>query len=482
MHLYIQVVKIQPMATTVILPKQGQSVETCIITEWFKKKGDKVAIGDVLFSYETDKASFEEESQAEGILLDVFYADGDEVPVLAEVAVIGESGEVVERPLAFGAETDAEAAPDVAPEQTLATSPTELAAGSAGASLLEVSPAGPDGKTRISPRARRMAGEQGISIDSITGSGPNGRIIVRDIEAIINGGIPPAAYVPETAEPPLKEEVPEAVVPASEPASEPASVEKETAQAPKPVEVAKAAPVISSTEDSDVRPLTNIRKLISKAMFASLQNSAQLTHHLGADARKILSLRDKVKKMQAEGYEYNITLNDMVCYALIRALKKHPDANVHFLGDSIRYFKKVHLGMAVDTDRGLMVPALVNADDLSLPGLSAQLSRLAGACRAGNVDPDLLQPDAASFTISNLGAYGVEMFTPVINLPQAGILGVNTIVQRPAQLDGGAFGFVPYIGLSLTYDHRALDGGPATLLLAEIKKEIETFDHDLIKL
>jgi pyruvate dehydrogenase E2 component (dihydrolipoamide acetyltransferase) len=217
-------------------------------------------------------------------------------------------------------------------------------------------------------------------------------------------------------------------------------------------------------------------------MHASLQNSAQLTHHLSADARKILSLRDKVKKLKEEGYEYNITLNDMVCYATIRALKKQPDANVHFLGDSIRYFNKVHLGMAVDTERGLMVPALRNADDLSLPGLSVQLSQLAAACRTGNVDPDLLQPEAASFTISNLGAYGVEMFTPVINLPQAGILGVNTIIQRPAQLEGGAFGFVPYMGLSLTYDHRALDGGPATLLLAGIKNEIENFDHDLIKL
>ena len=137
--------------------------------------------------------------------------------------------------------------------------------------------------------------------------------------------------------------------------------------------------------------------------------------------------------------------------------------------------------MAVDTERGLMVPALRNADDLSLPGLSSQLSQLAVACRGGSIDPDLLQPNAASFTISNLGAYGVEMFTPVINLPQAGILGVNTIVQRPAPLEGGAFGFVPYMGLSLTYDHRALDGGPATLFLAGIKNEIENFDHDLIK-
>jgi pyruvate dehydrogenase E2 component (dihydrolipoamide acetyltransferase) len=184
--------------------------------------------------------------------------------------------------------------------------------------------------------------------------------------------------------------------------------------------------------------------------------------------------------MQDEGYQHNITLNDMVCYSVIRALEKHMDANVHFLGESIRYFKKVHLGVAVDTDRGLMVPVIRNADDLSLPGLSTQIRSVADACRNGRIDPDLLQPDAATFTVSNLGAYGVEMFTPVINLPQAGILGVNAIVQRPAQLEGGAFGFIPYMGLSLTYDHRALDGGPATLFLAEIKKEIENFNHDLI--
>jgi len=485
------------MATTVILPKQGQSVETCIITEWYKKKGDKVAIGDLLFSYETDKASFEEESQAEGILLDVFYADGDEVPVLAEVAVIGEPGEVVERPLAFGAETGMEAAPPsteatTATEQVLATDPVMVVEGTAGVSVSETSGQGQDEKTRISPRARRMASDKGISIDSITGSGPNGRIIVRDVEAIITGvpldTAPPVADAPpaETVSP---AEAPAAVTPIKEettstatPVSAEIGAEPAPSPAPSPAESAKPSPAFSSTEDSEVRPLSNIRKLISKAMHASLQNSAQLTHHMSADARKILSLRDKVKSLQAEGYEYNITLNDMVCYALIRALRKHPDANVHFLGDSIRYFHKVHLGMAVDTDRGLMVPALRNADDLSLPGISAQLSRLAAACRGGNVDPDLLQPDAATFTISNLGAYGVEMFTPVINLPQAGILGVNTIIQRPAQLEGGAFGFVPYMGLSLTYDHRALDGGPATLLLAEVKHEIETFDHDLIKL
>jgi pyruvate dehydrogenase E2 component (dihydrolipoamide acetyltransferase) len=470
LYLYIQVDQTLAMATTVILPKQGQSVETCIITEWYKKKGDKVAVGDLLFSYETDKASFEEEAAVEGVLLDVFYKDGDEVPVLAEVAVIGEPGEAVERPIAFGTDAKSGAAPFAESATTPEPAAPSLEASAATALVSEhgSAPAQSGGRIRISPRARRMAADNGIMIENMTGSGPNGRIIVRDVEALIGK----EATVETARVSAAPEAAPAASMAPAAPAAAPA---KPSAQA------VKTTPAMAYTDDSETRPLSNIRKLISKAMHDSLQNSAQLTHHLSADARKILSLRSKVKKIQAEGYEYNITLNDMVAYAVIRALKKHPDANVHFLGDSIQYFRKVHLGMAVDTERGLMVPALKNADDLSLPGLSSQLSQLASACRGGSVDPDLLQPTAASFTISNLGAYGVEMFTPVINLPQAAILGVNTIIQRPAQLEGGAFGFVPYMGLSLTYDHRALDGGPATLFLAEIKKEIENFDHDLIK-
>ena len=460
------------MATTVILPKQGQSVETCIITEWYKKKGDKIEKGDLLFSYETDKASFEEEAQVDGTLLEIFYEAGDEVAVLSEVAIIGEAGEAVAAPAKREAKeesvTEAAAGPVVAAVQKEVQ--LEMKVEAEPTAEEEAYPIA-EGKTRISPRARKLAAEKGIAIDGIAGSGPNGRIIVRDIEAIsapVETSIP--AETPAAAPAPVAE-APAAPVETKAPASVP----------PIPAPVAAASAPAASSGDTEDKPLSNIRKLIGKAMHASLQNSAQLTHHLSADVRSILSLRSKVKKLQSEGYAYNITLNDMVCYSVIRALKKHSDANVHFLGESIRYFKKIHLGVAVDTDRGLMVPVIRNADDLSLAGLSEQIKSVADACRAGKIDPDLLQPDAATFTVSNLGNYGVEMFTPVINLPQAGILGVNTIIQRPAQLEGGAFGFVPYMGLSLTYDHRALDGGPATLFLAEIKKEIESFDHDLIK-
>jgi len=169
----------------------------------------------------------------------------------------------------------------------------------------------------------------------------------------------------------------------------------------------------------------------------------------------------------------------VVCYhrrqphVMIRALEKFPQVNTHYHGDKMKWFSKVHLGLAVDTERGLMVPALKNADDLSISGLSGQLQQLATQARNGNINPDLLHPAAATFTVSNLGNYGVEMFTPVINLPQTAILGVCAIIPRPKEIEEGVYGFVPMIGLSLTYNHQALDGGEATLFLAEIRNQIE---------
>jgi len=145
----------------------------------------------------------------------------------------------------------------------------------------------------------------------------------------------------------------------------------------------------------------------------------------------------------------------------------------------MRLFSKVHLGLAVDTERGLMVPVVRNADDLSIFGLAAQLKSIAEQSRGGAIAPELLAAEAASFTVSNLGSYGVEIFTPVINLPQSAILGVNTIVPRPKDLGDGLYGFVPYLGLSLTYDHRALDGGEATRFLKQIAIEIETVEVDI---
>lgn len=411
------------MATPVIMPKQGQSVETCIITRWFKAAGDRVTTGDILLSYETDKAAFDLEAPCDGILLETFFDEGDEVPVLVNIAVIGEKGESAD-PFRPGSEKTAAATPETVPQAALETQATDITA--PAATVIS-----DNTNIRISPRARKLATDRGIDYRSVSGSGPNGRIIVSDIEKTL-------------------------------------SAETGTSQIS-----------FETGNDFTEKPVTNVRKLIAKAMYNSLQSSAQLTHHMSADVRKLLEARRINKDALAAGTEsVELTLNDMVCWCVIKALKKFPEANSHFLGDTVRFFNTVHLGIAVDTPRGLMVPAIRYADRLQLKDLSMEIKTVAEACRKGNINPELIQSTSASFTVSNLGSYGVEMFTPVINLPQTAILGVCTIINRPADLGNNTFGFVPYMGLSLTYDHRAVDGGPATLFLKEIKKQIENFKFE----
>ena len=478
------------MATVVIMPKQGQSVESCILTEMKKKKGDTVAVGDILFSYETDKASFEEEAQTAGTVLEVFFSEGDEIPVLENVMVIGNPGESTNEFKPGGESAGAKPADSTpaistqpattqpiasslatAPTQEAPTASSQTSAESATASIPAAStqassvPASPTASGKISPvspRAKALADKNAVRAETLEGTGPNGRVIERDVQKAIEAA-------PKTT--PLAKAV------MKETGASMPEAGSGLAGKAKGSDIGVQNPVYSS--DSEIKPLTNMRKLIAKAMHASLQNSAQLTHHLGADARNIMAIRKKVKKAMQEGYPTDITINDLVCFAVVKALKKFPQVNSHFLGDSARLFSKVHLGLAVDTERGLMVPTVKNADDLSIQGLSNQLKEVANACKKGGIAPDLLSPEAATFTVSNLGNYGVEIFTPVINLPQAAILGVNTIVPRPKDLGDGVYGFVPYMGLSLTYDHRALDGGEATRFVKQIAIEIENLEISL---
>jgi pyruvate dehydrogenase E2 component (dihydrolipoamide acetyltransferase) len=438
------------MATAVIMPRQGQSVETCILGQWYKEPGDPVKQGDPLFSYETDKASFEEEAKADGILLTRLFEAGEEVPVLAEIAWIGEVGE------------------EGAAKKKEADEYAGLPSGDELPKVVEFAvPSGQlsSGRIHISPLARNMAEKLGVDPTSLIGTGPQGRIIARDISA---AGKKSADAGKER----VTEE--QQVIPSAKPVFETAASVMKISVSPAKETTVKEATTFQPGAEFTLKPVSNIRKLIAKAMHQSLQNSAQLTHHLSADARNLLAARKKFKKDFETGVvRENVTINDLVCFALIRALKRFPQVNTHYLGDQVKYFNKVHLGLAVDTDRGLMVPALRDADDLSVTGLSSRLQQIAADCRKGNINPDLLSPEASSFTVSNLGNYGVEIFTPVINLPQTAILGVCAIIPRPKDIGEGIYAFVPMIGLSLTYDHRALDGGEATRFLAEIRTQIE---------
>jgi pyruvate dehydrogenase E2 component (dihydrolipoamide acetyltransferase) len=441
------------MATIVIMPKQGQSVESCILTEIPKKVGDKITKGELLFAYETDKASFEEFAPVDGVLLAFYYGSGDEVQVLKEVCVIGEPGEKV-----AAGQFDVSAGPKSEPlmasvKEEKMVVPTSVATSETAA----------ESNSFISPRARLLASREGVETSTLRGSGPNGRIIEQDVQAYL-------ASKPKITPLARKKAEEEQLCSNCTGTGLGGSI---TAKDLKPA----GTPDLS--DEFEIKKLSNIRKLIAKAMLNSLQNSAQLTHHLSADARQLMGLRKVVKKAVDEGYKTNITLNDMICFAVVKALKKFPQVNTHFMDDSMKYFKKIHLGIAVDTDRGLMVPVIRNADDLSIQGLSNQMREIAAACKKGSVNPELLASEAATFTVSNLGNYGVEMFTPVINLPQTAILGVNTIIPRPKELGDGVYGFVPHLGLSLTYNHQALDGGEATRFLKQIATEIENLTIEL---
>ncbi len=455
------------------MPKQGQSVESCIVSEFKVKVGDAVKAGDVLFGYETDKATFEEEAKVDGTVLAIFWKDGDEIPCLENVLVIGNPGESFEEfaPKGNGGETAS--APENIPSETASASLRPLPpAEPAGPSLLsgrgwpEVSEGISSSGSAVSPRARKIANEKGVDVTRIAGSGPYGRVIARDVEAAAEAqgrltGLAKARLAEGgLASPGAGTGLAGAVKGADLKAWKPSHTD-----------------IAGEGAEFEVVKMSNMRKLIAKSMYNSLQNSAQLTHMLGADARRIQALRKKAKKALEEGkVDANITINDFVCYAVIKALQKFPNLNSHCLGDAMRLFKPVNLGVAVDTERGLMVPAVPHADELSIVELSKRLKKVADDSKKGSINPDLLSPEAASFTVSNLGGFGVEWFTPIINVPQSAILGVGTIVPRPKDLGGGVYAFVPYMGLSLTYDHRAVDGGEATRFLKQVAAEIENLE------
>ena len=428
------------MATAVIMPRQGQSVESCIIGEWFKKVGDPVQEGDILFSYETDKSSFEEPAKQAGTLLAIFYGADDDVPCLTTVGVIGEPGESYAEFAPDQAAGTAEApgmeAPAVkAPAAAAVAAPAVQAEGSA--------------LRGVSPRARNAAERLHVDPAQAQPTGPNGRVIERDIKALAQAsrtgtGLGGRVTVADQAAAPA----------------------------------AQAAPAVqgADTEYQDVK-LPNIRKVIAKSMFQSLSTMAQLTHTTSFDATCIMNFRKGLKAAPEQLQVPNITLNDIILFAASRVLPKHPDLNAHFLEDKMRYFRHVNLGIAVDTPRGLMVPTLMRAEEKSLKEIAAEAKALAAACQDGSINPDLLQ--GASFTVSNLGTLGIEHFTPVINPPQTGILGVDCIVERVRTVDG-QIAVYPAMGLSLTYDHRALDGAPASRFLQDMRAALENFQALLI--
>lgn len=443
------------MATPVLMPKLGQSVESCIIVSWKKEKGDSVVEGDLLCEIETDKATLEVESPASGTLLDLFCREGDEVQVQANIAVIGKPGEdfnsfrpdsVIGTP---GVEDSADALRDAvetaSPETKTVADPPIISATPSAANLAS---------TSISPRAGHLAAKHGLDTATIRGTGPGGRIVERDVQAAL------ATRQPMT---PLAKSM----------------IAQDQLTAPthgsgiggRVTAGDLSAKELEPSTESEIRtiPLNGVRKVIAERMLSSIQSTAQLTLNASADASALLAYRQNLKN-SAESLELReITVNDLILFAVSRTLTEYPDLNALFTEDTICQYRDIHLGFAVDTPRGLIVPVIRNANALSVKGISQETKRLSSTCLEGKVSPDELT--GGTFTVTNLGSLGIESFTPILNPPQAGILGVGSVNLKPVEIEGDVQ-FIPHIGLSLTINHQVVDGAPAARFLKTLSQRL----------
>ena len=442
------------MATIVVMPQLGNSVESCIIVEWMIAEGDTVAVDQTLASIETDKSTMEVPSTAEGTVLKLLWEEGDEVPVKDPLIIVGEPGEDISGLVPGGdaAPAEAAAAPAeqaAAPEQAAPAFATERATGA------------------VSPRARALAASNGLDASSIAeGSGPHGRVIERDVAAAIAAG------------PTLTSAARAAGVSAAEGTGIGGRVS--VADAGRAPEAAPAAAVAAPAAAADFpgastsAPLKGVRKVVAKRMMESLTSTAQLTLNTTANAAGILAMRKKVKNADEALGLNKITLNDLVCFAVSRTLLKYPAFNAHLEDGVLTEFEQVHLGFACDTPRGLLVPVIRSAQALGLKAFSDEAKRLAGGAIDGSLSPEFLS--GGTFTVSNIGSFGIETFTPVINLPQTAILGVGAITPRPTVAADGSIGVEQRLNLSLTIDHQVIDGADGARFLRDLVAAIENID------
>lgn len=441
------------MATIVVMPQLGNSVESCIIVEWMIAEGDTVAVDQTLASIETDKSTMEVPSTAEGTVLKLLWEEGDEVPVKDPLIIVGEPGEDISGLVPGG---------DAAPAEAAAAPAEQAAAPEAAAPAFATERA----TGAVSPRARALAASNGVDASAIAeGSGPHGRVIERDVAAAIAAG------------PVLTSAARAAGVSAAEGTGIGGRVSvADAGRAPEAAPAAVAAPVAAADFPgaSTSAPLKGVRKVVAKRMMESLTSTAQLTLNTTANAAGILAMRKKVKNADGSLGLNKITLNDLVCFAVSRTLLKYPAFNAHLEDGVLTEFEQVHLGFACDTPRGLLVPVIRSAQALGLKAFSDEAKRLAGGAIDGSLSPEFLS--GGTFTVSNIGSFGIETFTPVINLPQTAILGVGAITPRPTVAADGSIGVEQRLNLSLTIDHQVIDGADGARFLRDLVAAIENID------
>jgi len=427
------------MATEVVLPKLGLTQDEGTIVRWVKPEGSHVTKGEPLFEVLTDKATIEVEAPASGVLLQILVPEGGTVPVATAIALIGQPGERAAEgaaPLATGR--------SAVPPRAAALDSTASAATGATAAAVPGTTAAGDGRIRVSPRARALAASHGVDLHALRGSGPDGRIIERDVQrAVEAGGTRGATAVSHTAS---------------------------------LAAAAARAPAVSPAEAA-VRPAVSarLRAIIARRMTESLHGTAQLTLVTEADMAAATALREEVGAELERRGGVRPTYTDLVVRAAAVALRDHPRLNARWAEDGVRLLPDIHIGVAVALDEGLMVPVIRHADRTTLAQISSALRDLSERARSFRLKPD--EMDGGTFTVTNLGMYDVDAFTPILNPPEAAILGVGRVHRRPVAAGRGAdddrVEVRPVMALSLTFDHRVVDGAPAAQFLQRVKHVLE---------
>jgi pyruvate dehydrogenase E2 component (dihydrolipoamide acetyltransferase) len=434
------------MATKVTMEALSPTMEEGRLVKWLKNEGDPVAKGDVLAEVETDKAVMELTARGDGVLRARLAAEGDTRPVGELLAVIGAPDENIDaltKKAPAAAVTPSE--PSSPPSEVRSASPASAAPApavtmpsSGAASGAASGPAsGPTsggnggGRARSSPLARRLASERGLDLAQLHGSGPGGRVIRRDIEAAASAA--PAAGA------------------AASPAVRPASPVPRTAAA----------------GDFENIPLTQIRKTIARRLAES--NGPIPTFFLTADF-DLTSVRELRTRMIALGDEYKVSYNDVLLKAIATALSQHPEVNAHWLGDSIRRHHRVHLGMAVAVEDGLITPVIADADTKRISEIARESRELATRARERKLAPE--EYTGATATVSNLGMFGIDEFTAIINPPEVAIFAIGAVADVPVVIDG-ALAVRTRVRITMSCDHRAVDGATGARFLQTLRRLIE---------
>jgi pyruvate dehydrogenase E2 component (dihydrolipoamide acetyltransferase) len=404
------------MATAVLMPRLSPTMEEGVIGAWLKEEGDAIEASELLCEIETDKASMEYESPEDGVLLKILVEVGKNIPVDTLIAIIAEEGEEVDTDKFVEEYTTVELiSPSEKTEEKKVEETSEISQKS-------------NERIKASPLAKSIAKQNNLDLSAIKGSGPNGRIIASDLEN------------------PMERK-------------EKTSVPVQTTQMP------AITQNLSENEYEDVKNST-MRNVIAKRLLESSQNAPEFFLTVEINMNRAIEFRKEINAAQNK----KITFNDLVIKATALGLKKNPKTNASWLGDSIRYHKNIHISVAVAIEDGLITPVIRNADKCGLAEISSQVKELATKAKDKKLQPE--EYTGGTFSVSNLGMFGIEQFTSILNPPESGIFAVGGIIQKPI-VDNGEFSVGNMMKITMTCDHRVIDGATGAQLLKDVKNILE---------